>query len=142
MSATDNQVHRFPVSIKGVIISDGRVVLLKNERAEWELPGGKLEPREQPRDCLAREIREELNLTVDVAEALDSWLYQIAPGVAVVIVTYGCHVPSLAGMAKSDEHKELATFALGEIAALTMPVGYKASIRHWADRLATTGTTP
>src|SRR5262245_5779312 len=28
----------FPVSIKGVVINAGKVVLLKNERDEWELP--------------------------------------------------------------------------------------------------------
>ena len=28
----------FPVSIKGVLVEAGRVVLLENERDEWELP--------------------------------------------------------------------------------------------------------
>ena len=28
-----------PVSIKGVVVRDGKVLLLKNEREEWELPG-------------------------------------------------------------------------------------------------------
>ena len=32
----------FAVSIKGVVFIDDRVVLLKNEREEWELPGGRL----------------------------------------------------------------------------------------------------
>src|SRR6185369_13602359 len=30
----------WPVSIKGVCLVGGKVVLLKNERDEWELPGG------------------------------------------------------------------------------------------------------
>jgi 8-oxo-dGTP pyrophosphatase MutT (NUDIX family) len=38
----------FPVSIKGVLVEAGRVVLLENERDEWELPGGRLEPGEPP----------------------------------------------------------------------------------------------
>lgn len=33
----------FPVSIKGVLILDGKALLLKNERDEWDLPGGKIE---------------------------------------------------------------------------------------------------
>lgn len=33
----------YPVSIKGVVVRDGRVLLLKNERDEWELPGGRIE---------------------------------------------------------------------------------------------------
>jgi len=31
---------RWPVSVKGVILDGDRVVLLRNERDEWELPGG------------------------------------------------------------------------------------------------------
>jgi 8-oxo-dGTP pyrophosphatase MutT (NUDIX family) len=39
----------WPVSIKGVACdTEGRVLLLKNERAEWELPGGRLEGRTMP----------------------------------------------------------------------------------------------
>jgi 8-oxo-dGTP pyrophosphatase MutT (NUDIX family) len=36
-------VRAFPVSVKGVAVQDGRVLLLENEWVEWELPGGKLE---------------------------------------------------------------------------------------------------
>ena len=46
----------FPVSIKGVFVEAGRVVLLENDRDEWELPGGRLEPGEAPETCLAREF--------------------------------------------------------------------------------------
>ena len=34
---------RFPVSVKGVLLEGDRVVLLLNERNEWELPGGRLD---------------------------------------------------------------------------------------------------
>ena len=54
----DNQAYRFPVSVKGVVLHAERVVLLKNEREEWELPGGKLELGESPEDCVTREIYE------------------------------------------------------------------------------------
>jgi hypothetical protein len=36
----------YPVSIKGVVVRDDRVLLLKNERDEWELPGRRIEPGE------------------------------------------------------------------------------------------------
>ena len=68
----------------------GRVVLLKNERAEWELPGGRLERGEEPEACLAREIAEELSLQVEVGPLLDCWRYPVLPGKEVLIVTYGC----------------------------------------------------
>ena len=46
----------FPVSIKGVLVEAGSVMLLENERDEWELPGGRLEPGEAPETCLVREF--------------------------------------------------------------------------------------
>jgi mutator protein MutT len=36
----------------------------------WEFPGGKLEPGESAKDCIAREILEELELKVAVGEEL------------------------------------------------------------------------
>jgi hypothetical protein len=35
--------HLLPISIKGVLIENEAVMLLENERDEWELPGGRLE---------------------------------------------------------------------------------------------------
>jgi 8-oxo-dGTP pyrophosphatase MutT (NUDIX family) len=62
----------YPVSVKGVLFTpEQKVVLLKNERNAWELPGGRLEPFETPEDCLAREIQEELNIQVQVEKLLD-----------------------------------------------------------------------
>ena len=47
------------IFIKGVVIHDGRVLLLLNERGEWDLPGGRPDPGEDHRTALRREVREE-----------------------------------------------------------------------------------
>lgn len=125
--------------MKGVIIRGGKVVLLRNERNEWELPGGKLELSESPEQCLAREMAEELRLAIEPQSIVDSWTYTIVPGVDVLIVTYGCMESSLDEAVLSDEHKELRWFPLAEIDTLNMPEGYKSSIRSWSARVQVAG---
>jgi mutator protein MutT len=132
----DNDAYRFPVSVKGVLIRDGKVILLRNERDDWELPGGKLELSETPEQCLAREMSEELGLVVEPEAILDSWTYTIVPGVHVLVIAYGCVESTRDEAVLSDEHKELRWFALDEIEALRMPEGYKASIRSWSERVS------
>jgi ADP-ribose pyrophosphatase YjhB (NUDIX family) len=132
------QPHLFPVSVKGVVIRDGQVLLLKNEREEWELPGGKLGLGEEPRACVVREITEEVGWAVTVGPLLDVWQYHVRPGTDVLIVTYGCHTDAGGEPVVSHEHKEAGLFAEDDIPLLRMPDGYKASIAAWYDHLRTT----
>ena len=129
--APEYAAHAFPVSVKGVAVQGGRVLLLENERAEWELPGGKLELGEDPADCVVREISEEAGWEVTAGPLLDCWQYHIREGSDVVIVTYGCHVLSSAPPAVSGEHKRAGLFAGGEVPELVMPEGYKRSVATW-----------
>ena len=122
---------RFPVSVKGVIFLDARVVLLLNEREEWELPGGRLEAGEDPADCLVREVSEELAIEVAVETILDCWRYDIAGKAEVVIVTYGCRARGESGARISAEQKALGLFGMDELDGLNMPEGYRRSIRVW-----------
>ncbi len=59
-----------------VVIERGRVLLTQRKRGAhleglWEFPGGKVEDDEDPRDALARELREELGIEADVGEIVD-----------------------------------------------------------------------
>lgn len=128
--------HSFPVSVKGVAVgSDDRVLLLRNERDEWELPGGRLELDEGPEQCVVREIEEESGWQVAAGPVLNVWVYQPIPDRHVLIVTYGCTVltPDMPP-AISHEHKEIGLFAAEEVPSLRMPDGYKASIAAWYKR--------
>ncbi|MEU5383249.1 NUDIX hydrolase [Kitasatospora cineracea] len=131
----------FPISIKGVVLDEQqRVLLLKNEREEWELPGGKLEVADaSPAARLEIEIREECGWSSTVGPLLDVWMYEPIPGRNIFIVTYGCTLsPEDAGRAPvvSHEHKEAGLFHREEIDALPMPQGYKDSIARWFENAA------
>ncbi|MFE3191594.1 NUDIX domain-containing protein [Nocardia sp. NPDC059240] len=109
---------------------------MKNEREEWELPGGRIEPDETPEECVAREITEETQWPVTTGPILDSWMYYINEVEKnVFIVTYGCYPDTDAEPVLSHEHKEVGLFAEDEIAGLNMPDGYKRSIMTWFAQL-------
>jgi 8-oxo-dGTP pyrophosphatase MutT (NUDIX family) len=80
---------QFPVSVKGVILQHGKVLLLRNERDEWELPGGKLELGEDPPERLRQEIAEECGWDATVGPILDAWQYHIRDGVDVRCAAWG-----------------------------------------------------
>ncbi|MFE2726334.1 NUDIX domain-containing protein [Kitasatospora sp. NPDC059327] len=123
----------FPISIKGVVLDPNRrVLLLKNERAEWELPGGKLEGPETPEQRVETEIREESGWTATAGPLLDVWMYEPVPGRKVFIVTYGCSAADAdRPPVVSHEHKEAGLFHRDEVPHLVMPQGYKDSVARW-----------
>ncbi|TDC76317.1 NUDIX hydrolase [Actinomadura sp. 7K507] len=123
--------YQLPVSVKLVIDIGGSIPLLKNEREEWELPGGKLELGEAPELCVEREVQEELGLTVKVESIIDTWVYEITPMRHVFIVTYGAHYSGSETASSSNEHKALSVVPFGEAEHLHMPEQYKNSIRKW-----------
>jgi ADP-ribose pyrophosphatase YjhB (NUDIX family) len=63
------------VGVGGVVVQNGRVVLVRRAKAprmgEWSIPGGMLELGETLRDGVAREIEEETGLRVKSEEVLD-----------------------------------------------------------------------
>src|SRR5258706_3615449 len=126
---SDGRATKFPVSVKGVLIHDQQVLLLKNERNEWELPGGKLELHEEPDECIAREILEETGIAARVTRPLRSYVYWVADVVPVLIVPFLCACENFGALRISHEHKEIGTFDLSELDGLNLPIGYRLTIR-------------
>lgn len=55
------------------IVRDGKVLIAQREAGShmefrWEFPGGKLESDETPEECIIREIKEELDIDIEVLD--------------------------------------------------------------------------
>ena len=88
--------YQVPISVKGVVFDENLVWLRKNERNEWELPGGKIEEGEQPVETVTRELREELGFEVDVIKVIHVWIYKIQKSQdessGVLVLSYLCRL--------------------------------------------------
>ncbi|MBN9086101.1 MAG: NUDIX domain-containing protein [Reyranella sp.] len=128
----------YPLSIKGVLIDDGRVLLLLNERGEWDLPGGRPDPGEDHRTALGREVREEAGLVVEVGAQVDEHLFEVLPQRFVRIVAYVCRLLGGRDVVLSHEHRDTRWIALAEIGETIdghpLPKGYLAAIRQAIDQ--------
>jgi 8-oxo-dGTP pyrophosphatase MutT (NUDIX family) len=122
----------FRVSVKGVLLVDGRAVLLRNDSRGWELPGGGLEIGETPEQTLAREFAEELGVEIEPVRLLDSYLFEVIPGRHVFIVTYGCRLLDRFTPVLSDEHSAFGLYAPEQLGQIPLPAGYARSIRSWS----------
>ncbi len=107
------------VVVAAAIIRDGRVLAARKrpragrvERspAEWELPGGKVEPGEADADALRREIVEELDLPVTVADRIGP---EIDLGDNRVLRCFAAGADG--GTPRSLEHDELRWLAPAEL---------------------------
>ena len=127
-----------PISVKGVLIDQDRVLLLLNERGEWDLPGGRPDPGEDHRAALKREVQEEAGLTVEVGEALGDYLFEVLPGRFVRIQPFVCRLTGGGDVVLSHEHLETRWLPIGElgesIAGHRLPVGYLEAVSQAMSR--------
>jgi mutator protein MutT len=61
----------------GLVFRDGKLLITQRPLdghlgGLWEFPGGKREPRESYEECLRRELREELDIEVEIGETLET----------------------------------------------------------------------
>lgn len=81
---------RYAISVKGVLFRASSVLMLLNERDEFELPGGRLEPSESVEEALIREMREETGLISTIDGYVSSGLFEVIPGKHVFVIAFKC----------------------------------------------------
>jgi 8-oxo-dGTP diphosphatase len=100
------------------LIADETRVLITQRRADqslplqWEFPGGKVEPGEAPVAALARELVEEVGITVEVGAIWDV-LFHAYPAFDLVMLVYACRITD--GRARAVEVADVAWVEVGEL---------------------------
>ncbi len=77
-----------------IIEREGKVLVTQRSTKmplplKWEFPGGKIEVGETEMDCISREIKEELNITIEVISRLTPSIYNY-PTKAITLIPFIC----------------------------------------------------
>jgi 8-oxo-dGTP diphosphatase len=84
-----------PLLVTAAVITHEGRLLIARRKADvpypllWEFPGGKVEKNEDPRDCVVRELREELDIDITVDGIYDVVYYRY-PERPVLVLAYSC----------------------------------------------------
>jgi 8-oxo-dGTP diphosphatase len=105
-----------------IIHRNGKLLLCQRPRGKrcallWEFPGGKIEPYETPEECLARECREELGITIKAEQLVQKVIYTY-PDITVNIHFYFCKL--IDGDPVCIEHNDIQWFTLDEVFKLPL----------------------
>ena len=77
-----------------VILKNNKVLIAQrapdeNLAGKWEFPGGKIERGETPQECLKREIREELDVNIEVLDFFGESIYTYHSG-TIKLIAFWC----------------------------------------------------
>ena len=79
--------------VAAVIERDGEILICQRKPGgrhalKWEFPGGKVEPGEDDRAALARELREELGIDAEIGEEMEAYDFRYGDGPAVHLLFF------------------------------------------------------
>lgn len=78
----EHQLRNWGMTAEVFVVDDGELLLLRRTGAGaglWYVPGGIVEPGEEPADAALREVAEESGLALPAVELLRVWSYEVAP---------------------------------------------------------------
>jgi 8-oxo-dGTP diphosphatase len=96
--------------VAAVIERGGRILIGQRKRSgrhplKWEFPGGKVEPGEEPRAALARELREELAIEAAIGEHMDEYDVRYGEGPLTHLLFY--RVTEFAGEPRNLDFEQI-----------------------------------
>ncbi|NUR83673.1 MAG: NUDIX domain-containing protein [Nonomuraea sp.] len=102
-------------SVKGVVLADDAVLLCRNPRNAWELPGGWPDREDDTlADVVRREVREESGLDVVVGDVVGAEIFHVAGGKVLVVALLATPVGPVR-LRTSEEHSDLRFFPVDRL---------------------------
>lgn len=105
----------FRIAAKAFVIDDDKLLILKRADDDmqkpgiWELPGGRLEVEEDPKEGLKREVKEECGIDIEVKQPLNIRHFTRDDGQIITMIIFLCKLgkkSTNSDVVLSDEHSE------------------------------------
>ena len=107
-----------------IIEREGKILIAKRKAGDdlfaglWEFPGGKIEEGETPEECMARELKEELDIEVEVGELISSNKHKYPHGIFELLAY---RVKHISGEMILNDHDEIKWVTVDEISNFEFP---------------------
>ena len=113
------------IRVTAAIIESENKILIAQRKAKdnlfgglWEFPGGKIEDGETPEECMARELKEELEIEVEVGTLITSNKHRYPNGIFELLVY---KVEHISGNFVLNDHNEVKWITIDEISKFDFP---------------------
>lgn len=105
----EHKEEGFRLATKSFIVNDGKLLLIKRASDDiqkpniWEIPGGRLELGEDPKEGLKRETKEETGLDIEILHPLNVRHFTRDDGQVITMLIFLCQASS-EEIKLSEEH--------------------------------------
>jgi mutator protein MutT len=135
-------MHRIEVAI-AILFRDRRLLIARRPRGKhlaglWEFPGGKRKPDESIEQCLIRELREEVGLTVRPSTSLPVIEYDYGD-LRVALHPFFCTIDTGSAEPEAQDGQELRWIAVEALKDYPFPPANANLIEMLIEQIATAG---
>lgn len=127
----------FRIGVRAVIVEKGKLLMIRRRKNDphnpnqWDLPGGRVEPAEDPRVGLVRETKEETDLDIETNLPLDVQHFTRQDGQVITLLFFLCK--KLSNEIKlSEEHREFIWMDLKN-PEIELPAWIKPVLRNYTN---------